>query len=201
MPVSLDLRAVELLASRLCHDLVSPVGAVNNGVELLTEMGPDAEAMKLVGQSAQTAAKRLRFQRAAYGASGAELTPAELRDIANGLLEERHVSFQWEGETPFGTGGRKLLLNMIAMGAEALPRGGCLQATSNGAGIAVVADGAGAFWADGITAAIGQAAIVEDLTARTIQAYFTARLAESLGARLETAIATANHVSVAARKV
>lgn len=89
MTLALDLRAVELLCSRLCHDLVSPVGAISNGVELLTEMGPDAEALTLVGQSAQAAANRLKFYRVAYGAAGADLPPVEL---LTSPLEESQLS-------------------------------------------------------------------------------------------------------------
>ncbi|MBM3540521.1 MAG: hypothetical protein FJX51_00610 [Alphaproteobacteria bacterium] len=92
MTLALDLRAVELLCSRLCHDLVSPVGAISNGVELLTEMGPDEEALALVGQSAQAAATRLKFYRVAYGAAGADLPPGELHDLMTALLQDRHVS-------------------------------------------------------------------------------------------------------------
>ena len=93
----LDLQVFELLCSRLCHDLVSPVGAINNGVELLAELGPDEEALKLVGQSAQAAARRLKFYRVAYGAAGAaELPMDELRDLMTGLLVDRHIALGWD---------------------------------------------------------------------------------------------------------
>lgn len=60
------------LASRLCHDLISPVGAVNSGIELLTEFGddPDGESMQLIATSAKTASEKLQFFRIAYGNVG-----------------------------------------------------------------------------------------------------------------------------------
>ena len=63
-----DLAA--LLSSKLCHDLISPVGAINNGLELLDEGGADADAMNLIRNSARTASARLQFARIAYGAAG-----------------------------------------------------------------------------------------------------------------------------------
>lgn len=63
MEPTIELRVAELLASRLCHDLVSPVGAVNSGIELLTEFGddPDGESMALISSSARTASDKLLF--------------------------------------------------------------------------------------------------------------------------------------------
>ena len=72
MEPTIELRVAELLASRLCHDLVSPVGAVNSGIELLTEFGddPDGESMALIFSSARTASDKLLFFRIAYGNAG-----------------------------------------------------------------------------------------------------------------------------------
>src|SRR5580658_5829839 len=71
MGVMIELRVLELLSARLCHELVSPVGAINNGVELLAEEDPDfvRDAIELIGQSARTASRRLQFYRFAYGTS------------------------------------------------------------------------------------------------------------------------------------
>ncbi|RUV56051.1 histidine phosphotransferase, partial [Mesorhizobium sp. M5C.F.Ca.IN.020.29.1.1] len=63
-----DLAA--LLCSRVCHDIISPVGAINNGLELLDEGGADEDAMKLIRQSARNASARLQFARIAFGAAG-----------------------------------------------------------------------------------------------------------------------------------
>ncbi len=72
MEPKIELRVAELLASRLCHDLISPVGAVNSGIELMTEFGdgPDSESMALITSSARTASDKLLFFRIAYGNGG-----------------------------------------------------------------------------------------------------------------------------------
>ena len=71
MAVTVELRVMELLNARLCHELISPVGAINNGVELVAEEDADADfqrdAMKLIASSAKTAGHRLNFYRFAYG--------------------------------------------------------------------------------------------------------------------------------------
>lgn len=189
MTLLLELRIFELLCSRLCHDLVSPVGAVNNGVELLEELGPDEEALKLVGQSAQAAARRLKFYRVAYGAAGAaDLPMDELRDLMTGLLVDRHVALAWDSRAaiPFGLSGRRLLLNMLAFAAESLPRGGTIHvgAREAPAAISLTAEGAGATLPEGAQAAMDGSTPPGELTARTIQVYFASRLADALGARL-----------------
>ena len=62
---------LHLLVSHLCHELVSPVGAIGNGVELLEEMGTlDQDAVDLIAQSSRTAAAKLRLLRVVYGSAG-----------------------------------------------------------------------------------------------------------------------------------
>src|SRR3977135_3090078 len=75
MSQAVDLRVVELLAARLCHDLIGPVAAIGNGAELLADEEPDflQDAIALVGESARKANRRLQFYRFAYGFSGGEL--------------------------------------------------------------------------------------------------------------------------------
>ena len=84
MSLSVDLRVLELVCSRICHDLVSPVGAVNNGIELIREMADDdapssgleSEALALIAHSAEQGSRRLRVLRIAYGAAGARVGQA-----------------------------------------------------------------------------------------------------------------------------
>ena len=95
MPVTVELRVMELLNARLCHELISPVGAINNGVELVAEEDADADfqrdAMKLIASSAKTAGHRLNFYRFAYG-SGRGSTG---KDASAGLLEGSKVKLDW----------------------------------------------------------------------------------------------------------
>src|SRR5437879_6082903 len=100
MPIELSLRVLELVASRICHDLVSPVGAISNGVELMQEMGEDggAEAIALVSTSAQQASIRLKCFRLAYGAAGTDKNVGfrDVKDAFSGWITSGHVQAEFE---------------------------------------------------------------------------------------------------------
>ena len=203
MSLSLDLRVVELLCSRLCHDLVSPIGAVNNGIELVWEFDtdPDPEAMDLIADSARNAARRLQFFRMAYGLAGGkgvELPRGEIRLIASEFLETEKAKLEWydmgwQGDRMYASWAVKLLLNMILLANETLPRGGHvevhLERVTEGSAVTVKSVGAGARVEDGMRAALEGTLAPEDLTAQTVHAYFTARCAEAWNTdfRFETA--------------
>jgi len=101
MDVQIDLRVTELLASRLCHDLVGPVGAVNNGLELLADeiddMGP--EALKLASDSAARAARALQYFRFAYGMAGSRVG-GNLDELRQGNLDALHGAVAVEPGAP-----------------------------------------------------------------------------------------------------
>src|SRR5580658_5983515 len=105
--MQIDLRVLELLASKLCHDLVSPVSAINNGVELIEDIGGSVvdEAMKLIGDSAGHAARRLRLFRIAYGRAGSEenLGVKDVRQIAEQYLAGGKVNLAWPEDQPVET--------------------------------------------------------------------------------------------------
>src|SRR5271155_2339020 len=98
-----EIEFAALLVSRVCHDLVSPVGAVVNGLEVLEDERDAtmrAEALKLVVSSAEQAAARLQFARIAFGAAGsagAELDLTEVGRIVKGLVQGGKVSVDWQG--------------------------------------------------------------------------------------------------------
>src|SRR6476620_5631585 len=101
MRVSVDLRVLELLTARLVHELVSPIGAINNGVELLGEVDPDfvRDAVELIGQSGRRAGKRLQFYRFAYGtAPTANVSGPEPGELVAGLLDGGKVACDWTAE-------------------------------------------------------------------------------------------------------
>jgi histidine phosphotransferase ChpT len=190
MPVTVEMRVMELLNARLCHELISPVGAINNGVELMAEEGADADfqrdAMKLIASSAKTAGYRLNFYRFAYGSgrgSGG-------KDVAIGLLEGGKVKADWtESAAALPLEWQRLACNMLVIAAEALPRGGTVQIAAGAGGKGIVVNGGG----DSVNltaelrAALGEGAEIEALTARTVHGYYTARVAETLGATLDLA--------------
>jgi histidine phosphotransferase ChpT len=206
MRVAVDLRVLELLSARLCHELVSPVGAINNGIELLGEEDPEfvRDAVELIGQSGRRAGKRLQFYRFAYGsASGASgsgaLDPAELVD---GLFEGGKVTCDWTAEArTLPPDWQKLSCNVVLLASEALPRGGTVTVRPLRAGqlgVEVVAAGETVNVTPELRAALQPNAPVDDLSSRTVQSYFTARLAEQIGARITVASPAAGQVSFTA---
>src|SRR5882757_5959155 len=120
MNVQTDLRVIELLSSRLCHDLVGPIAAVNNGAELLSDEDPDfiADAVALVGDSARKAIRRLQFYRFAYGFGGGVAIAAPHALVAE-LFEETSVSCTYdESVRALPLEWQKLACNMAAITAE-----------------------------------------------------------------------------------
>ena len=130
---SVDLAS--LLCSRLCHDLMSPVGALNNGIELLEdETDPDmrVKCLELLAESARATANKLKFFRLAFGAGGAfgaEIDTKEAEEALVGLFgPERRIELHWVvGDSTLPKGAVKLLLNLALLAGDALVRGGTLH--------------------------------------------------------------------------
>jgi len=185
MSVSVDLRVLELLSSRLCHELISPVGAINNGIELMDEDDPDfvKEATQLIGNSAKTAGRRLDFYRFAYGSGRAGTG----RDVTLGLLEGGKSRCDWaDAVSALPIEWQRVACNMVVLATEALPRGGQVQVAAVAGKPGIVVDGAGdsVNLTPELRAVLAGTVTVGDLTARTVHAYYTAKLAEALGVRL-----------------
>jgi histidine phosphotransferase ChpT len=127
-----DLAA--LLCSRVCHDIISPVGAINNGLELLDEGDADADAMDLIRTSARNASVRLKFARLAFGASGsvgASIDTGEAEKAAKEFaVAEKKTEVSWSGPRAIIAKNRvKLLLNLFLVAYGAIPRGGSIDIT------------------------------------------------------------------------
>ncbi|MGF9692035.1 histidine phosphotransferase family protein [Rhizobium sp. 0TCS1.26] len=125
-----DLAA--LLCSRVCHDVISPVGAINNGLELLDEGGTDADALDLIRTSAQNASVRLKFARLAFGASGsvgASIDTGEAEKAAKDFaIAEKKTEVNWSGPRAIIPKNRvKLLLNLFTVAYSSIPRGGSVD--------------------------------------------------------------------------
>ncbi len=191
-----DLRVIHLLHSRVLHDLAGPVGAISNGLELAKESGGalDADAMQLVAMSARDLSERVRFYRVAFGlAPGAVKTLREGRDLLSAAVIGLRNKIVWpeaDGPAawPFGDEALKLLLNMVVLGGESLPRGGSLEVYVEPAhqllNFTVVAQGQGVRVEEATLAAMVGTASLDELTPRTVFGYFTARIAEAMGGRL-----------------
>lgn len=134
MSLPVVLSAVDLgalLCSRICHDIISPVGAINNGLELLEEGGADEDAMALIASSARSASARLQFARIAFGAAGSagvQIDTGDAQNVATSYMANEKPEFTWTGTRVFLPKNQvKLLLNLILIGISAIPRGGNLD--------------------------------------------------------------------------
>ena len=129
-----ELEFAALLVSRVCHDLVSPVGAVVNGLEVLEDERDAtmrADALKLVTSSAEQATARLQFARIAFGAAGsagAELDLNEVGRTVQGLVRGGKVEVDWQAASlNWPKDWAKLLMNATLLASDSLPRGGQYQ--------------------------------------------------------------------------
>jgi histidine phosphotransferase ChpT len=134
---ALDLAA--LLCSRVCHDVISPVGAIVNGLEVLEEE-KDAEmrafAIDLIKKSASTASARLQFCRLAFGAAGsagASIDTGDAELVARGLLADERTKLEWNAPRVLMAKNKvKLILNLCLIAAASIPRGGVITLTIEG---------------------------------------------------------------------
>jgi histidine phosphotransferase ChpT len=138
-PDALELAA--LLCSRVCHDLISPVGAIVNGLEVLDDdPKPDDRefALDLIRKSAKTASARLQFCRLAFGAAGsagAQIDLGDAQTMARGQFEDNKTQIVWNLPRILLAKNRvKLLLNMMVIAQQTIPRGGVLTVDPIGEG-------------------------------------------------------------------
>lgn len=187
MTRAIDLRVVELLAARLCHDLIGPVSAISNGVELLADEDPEfvRDAVALVGDSARQASKRLQFYRFAYGFSGGGLAGPAPGQLAAEFFEGTAIECDYPAEArALALEPQQLACAMLALAGEGLPRGGRLVLTAGASGPEIAATGQGPGPSPEIRAALTLTVPTGELTSRTVGGYFAGLLAEALGCRL-----------------
>jgi histidine phosphotransferase ChpT len=134
---ALDLAA--LLCSRVCHDIISPVGAVINGLEVLDEDNGDdmkSFAMELINKSARQASWKLQFARLAFGAAGSagsEIDLGDAQSVAIGFMNGEKADLHWSSEPMLMPKNFvKLLLNLIMLAASTVPRGGTINLSVEG---------------------------------------------------------------------
>lgn len=188
---SLDL--VALVCSRVCHDLISPMSAIANGLELLEDEKDEnmkKEALALVQKSARSASAKLQFCRLAFGAagsSGAQIDLGDAEGVAKGILQDEKASLEWSLPRALLPKNRvKLLLNLILVAISTIPRGGKVkvEAVGEGEGMGFRLSSAGP------NAKIPPATqglldgTPEGLDAHHIQPYYTGMLARSVGLQL-----------------
>lgn len=190
-----DLELAALISSKICHDVIGPVGAIYNGLEILDD-DDDAQAksyaLDVIRNVTEQASARLQFARFAFGAAGSagaliDLSTAE--QISRGFVGQTKHKLSWRGAPGHMVKDKvKLLLNMVAGAMTALPRGGDIEVAISGTletpGFLIRCRGTGARPPQYLTEfIIGKQP--PQLDAMTIQAYYTWRLAASAGMRLE----------------
>ncbi len=194
---ALDLAA--LLCSRVCHDLISPVGAIVNGLEVLAEEKDEETktfALELINKSARTASAKLQFCRIAFGAAGSAGAQIDLGDaetISRGFLEDDKTKLAWNLPRALSPKNRvKLLLNMLLIAAQTIPRGGSLAVDPIGEGEAmgfkVSATGVNAKVPPAVAALLAGDAGDSGLDAHRIQPFYASLLAQSCGVKAAMAM-------------
>ncbi|HWW48545.1 MAG TPA: histidine phosphotransferase family protein [Xanthobacteraceae bacterium] len=186
-----ELELASLLCSRVCHDLISPVGAIVNGLEVMDD-NPKPEdrdfALDLIRKSAKTASARLQFCRLAFGAagsSGAQIDLGDAQTMARGHLEDDRTKVIWNLPRILMPKNRvKLLLNMLVIAQQVIPRGGQLTIDPIGEGETM----SFRIFATGHTVRVPQNIVgllspdhTGPIDAHAVQPYFTRLLAKSSG--------------------
>jgi len=204
-PDILELAA--LLCSRVCHDLISPVGAIVNGLEVLDD-DPKPEdrefALDLIRKSARTASARLQFCRLAFGAAGsagAQIDLGDAQNMARGHIEDGKTSIAWNLPRVLLPKNRvKLLLNMMIIAQQTIPRGGVLTVNPIGDGetmsFRLLTTGLNARLPQNI-ADILSGAHAAAVDAHVVQPYYTRLLAQACGLTVTLAV-EAEGISVTA---
>ena len=193
--VSLDpLDLAALLCSRVCHDVISPVGAIVNGLEVL-EDETDADmrvfAIELIKKSAKTASARLQFCRLAFGAAGsagASIDTGDAESVARNLfVADDRTRLDWHATRALMPKNKvKLILNMCLIAAAAIPRGGVMAVTiaADAGSVEVSARGTNAKVAAHVPALLAGEPESGSVDPHGIQAYYTGLVAKACGMTL-----------------
>jgi histidine phosphotransferase ChpT len=191
-----DTDFAALLCSRLCHDLVSPVGAIANGVEILTEETDEdmqAEVVSLLEHSAKQASNRLQFFRMAFGAGGGFGQMVGLREAekaVQGYFQGSKITLEWAPQVnELSKEALKVLLNLILVAGEAIIRDGKLVVEAangqEGLRLEVRAEAERLTLTDLMVKALNGDINLAELDSKTAPAYLATSAAGQLGGRIE----------------
>ncbi len=190
------LRLAELLAARLCHEVSGPAGTLAGAVEIArTEPDSATEALDIAAKAATGLAARLRLLRAAWAGGAEALNIAALRALCAGLPRQVWADFAGlPAEQRFPAGPARVLLNVLLLAAESLPKGGVVTLGEAGPDtVLVVPHGQAAAWPPGLAAWMADPApawrAATSAAPRMLQGPLTALLAHGAGVRLSFALA------------
>jgi histidine phosphotransferase ChpT len=195
---ALDLAA--LLSSRVCHDVISPVGAIVNGLEVLEEEKDQemrGHALALIKSSAQEASSRLQFCRLAFGAAGSKgssIDTGDAENVARQLLADERTRLDWNVPRVLLPKNKvKLLLNLCLIADASIPRGGDISISAKGddddMSFHVQAKGVNARVTPGVASLLSGEPEDGSVDARAIQAYYAGLVARSCGLEVSLALA------------
>ena len=183
------------IASRICHDLVSPVSSVTNALDLMAEPGNEEmqqQATELLHDGAEKAAARIQFLRYAYGSMGLGDGAADMhqaKTLTEDFLKGHRPSVEWDIETEhFSFSHARLMMNLLLMGIDCLPRGGVINVRvrdeAGGMTLTLTCDGMRAKLKDATAKAIMGEEPEEGWGPETVQPYFARMISDGLGGAL-----------------
>lgn len=185
------VRLIELISSKLCHDIISPVGAISNGVEILEELGPDAgeDVTSLIAFSATQASSKLKALRMAYGLGGADES-IRIEDVHKTFEDliagEARLTQSWDPFADLGLeprrGHAKILLCALIFASEGMPKGGVISVDSDLEGSTIVKGlGENAHFREQYIPALNNEIAIDDLDPKLVHAYTTGVLCKNYG--------------------
>lgn len=188
-----------MMCARICHDLVSPIGALGTALEVLSDdanadMHPDA--MDLVRLSAGQASAKLQYLRLAFGAAGSApgiMSVAELIKLSDGIYGDGKVDLVWDVKTDtLEKSAARLLLNLIMLAVQSVPRGGTVTitpiSTDAGVTLSLSATGPKARLADAVPITLAGKAPADGFDGRTIQPFYAGMMVREAKGTITTGI-------------
>jgi len=194
-----EAAVLELLASRICHDLISPVGAINNGIEFIQEMGADSldEGLSLIAHSASQASAKLGAFRIAYGAGGRDgnLKPEDVQKAFSQLVgADGKIAQIWDPYGPLGPPKPypyaycKMLMGTMMLAMECLVKGGTIAVRpGTGAQTIIIAEGSDLLIRENVEAALTRTLPAEDLDPRLVHPFAISVIADHYGYKISIA--------------
>lgn len=181
-----------LLCSKVCHDIISPVGAITNGLELMEEDidGSMREmAMDLIKRSATQASAKLKFARIAYGAAGsagAEIDTGDAEEVAQGYMAAEKADLEWKIERQYLPKNQvKLVLNLLLLALNCVPQGGkitiLIEKKDENPSFKLLCSGVKARVAESVAEMVKSLPEETPVDAHTVQPYYSGLLARLSG--------------------
>ncbi len=184
-----NVRILELMASKICHDLISPVGAISNGLEILEELGSDAnnDIIDLIAFSSNQASAKLKAMRLAYGTGGSDssIKSEDVHKIFGDFISgENRISQDWDPHADLGIepqeGFSKILMLSLLFIVDTLPKGGVVSVKSGGLNSTIICgEGENAHLRDGYLHALEHKIQSSELDPKLVHAYITGLLAQN----------------------